>query len=293
MLLLMDELRRAGHTSCLLARSGGALAKRAAAAGFEVGPAHLAAVWRYSQKAEAVHTHDARAHTLAALAAQKSFVASRRVAFPVSRSIVSRWKYGRAARYLAISEFVAQQLLAAGVPRAKIDVVYDGVERDAVEHDSPAGEWNREGPVVALGSRDPQKGRDVLEAVEASSEIQFVFSENLQRDLRGASVFVYISRSEGLGSAALLAMSLGVPVIASKVGGLREVIEDGVSGLLIENQAAAIAAAIRRIRGYAELARRLSAGGRAGIGERFTAAHLLRGTLGCYERASDERAFAG
>ena len=45
-------------------------------------------------------------------------------------------------------------------------------------------------------------------------------------------MFVYITESEGLGSAVLLAMAAGTPVIASRVGGLPEAIEDGVNGLL-------------------------------------------------------------
>ncbi len=47
-----------------------------------------------------------------------------------------------------------------------------------------------------------------------------------------ADLFLLPSELESLGLAALEAMSCGVPVIASRVGGLPEVVEDGVSGLL-------------------------------------------------------------
>ncbi len=84
-------------------------------------------IWKWSRASAVVHAHDAKAHTLAALASRKTFVVSRRVAFPVKRTVASRWKYRRATRYLAVSEYVAGELRKAGVPAAKIDVVYDGV----------------------------------------------------------------------------------------------------------------------------------------------------------------------
>jgi glycosyltransferase involved in cell wall biosynthesis len=47
-------------------------------------------------------------------------------------------------------------------------------------------------------------------------------------------LFVMPSKSEGLGSSALMAMSYGLPVVASRVGGLPEVVEDACTGWLIE-----------------------------------------------------------
>ena len=81
--------------------------KAAAAAGFRGRLGRLAIVARHVQEhADIVHAHDARAHTLAAIAARAPFVVSRRVAFPVKRSLLSQWKYRQAKRYLAVSQFV-------------------------------------------------------------------------------------------------------------------------------------------------------------------------------------------
>ena len=74
--------------------------------------------------------------------------------------------------------------------------------------------------MVALSLEDPAKGRDLVERAAVAAGVPIVLSQDLNADLQNASLFLYISRSEGLGSAALLAMSLGVPVIASRVGGL-------------------------------------------------------------------------
>lgn len=279
-LLLMDGLRRAGHESLLLAREGGALLRHAIDAGHTARRAGWMQLSRESRRADIVHAHDAHAHTMAAVASRRPFVVSRRVAFPVGRSAASAWKYKRAARYLAVSRFVAGELAAAGVPDSKIDVVYDGVASARA-----AEAWDAASPIVALASRDPRKGRDLVEAAVAQAKLDVVFSDALERDLRRASLFVYVTRSEGLGSAALLAMSMGVPVIASRTGGLPEAIEHGVSGLLVENDAKQIADAMRRVLGDAALAQRLMAGAKRRVGDLFTAERMVRDTIASYERA--------
>lgn len=279
-LLLLEVLREAGHDCILLSRKDNALQKEAARIGIASHAASISNVWSFSQRVDLVHVHDAKAHTLAAMVARTPFVVSRRVAFPVRSSIASRWKYGRPARFLAASQFVADQLYSAGVPTAKVDVVYDAVDEITCQN-----AWSATAPVVALASRDPMKGRDLVELASKELNIDVVFSSDLPRDLERASMFLYISRSEGLGSAALLAMRMGVPVIASRVGGLIEIIEEGVSGLLAENDPQQIAAAMRRIVAEPGLACSLIREGRTRIAAKFTKQHLLEATIASYARA--------
>lgn len=279
-LLLLKGLRNAGHNSTLMAYSKGPLWNAAADAGFPVLSAETRELWRCAKEATIVHAHDARAHTMAAIASRRKFVVSRRVAFPVRRSVASLWKYQRAARFLAVSHFVAQELQAAGIRKEKIDVVYDGVEM--MTH---ATDWNPKNPVVTLASDDPEKGRNLVEQAARNAGARVLFSNELSKDLRQASLFVYITRSEGLGSAALLAMSTGVPVIASCVGGLVEVFADGVSGIFVRNDAEEIAEAIRRVLDNPDLAHSLIEHGKERIAECFTQEHLTRGTIAAYEGA--------
>ena len=71
-------------------------------------------------------------------------------------------------------------------------------------------------------------------AGDAGPRVQLVNDlEDLSPFLAAIDVLVMPSRSEGLGSAALLALAHGRPVIASRVGGLPEVVEDAISGWLI------------------------------------------------------------
>ncbi len=279
-LLLMRGLQEAGHESILLGPSGSPLPLEASSLGFAVRDAGAMTVWRASRDTELVHAHDARAHTLAAIASRRKFVVSRRVAFPIAQGIGSRWKYRRAVRYLAVSRFVARELKAAGIGAEKIDVVYDAVEPPA-----EAGAWSKDGLAVALATRDPQKGRDLVERAAEIAGIRVQFSDNLAKDLRGASMFVYITRSEGLGSAALLAMSMCVPVIASRVGGLPEIVEDGVTGLLAGNDPHEIAHAMQRMLQEPALPNALIARAKSMVTQGFTKQQLVTATLRSYERA--------
>ncbi len=279
-LRLIEGLRAQGVDCVLLARAGSRLGEAARQAGCQVAPAGFARAVILARRCDLVHAHDARAHTLAALAGGAPLVVSRRVAFGGAGGIASRWKYGRPARFIAVSEFVKSTLVARGVPAEKIAVVYDGVPLlDAAQ---PAAGRPR---VLAPDTRDdPQKGLALARQAAQLAGAELQLSGSLQRDLPGAAVFLYITHSEGLGSGALLAMSAGVPVVASRVGGLPEIIRHGHNGLLVENQAEAIAAAVRELLDDASLARRLGLAGRHTVMERFTVEHMVRGAMEAYRQ---------
>lgn len=221
-------------------------------------------------KCDIVHVHDARSHTWAAIAAKAPLIVSRRVAFPVKTGWLSRWKYSRPTLYLAVSRYVAGKLMEAGVDSNRIEVVYDGVREMAPS--------TRTGPLIALKTKDPMKGADLIRA----SGVPVEFVDDLPAALGTARGLLYVTREEGLGSAALLAMSAGVPVIASRIGGLPEIVEHEVTGLLVENDPPRIAEAAGRI-----LAGEGSAWGEQGrevVRARFLARHMADATLAAYRR---------
>jgi D-inositol-3-phosphate glycosyltransferase len=75
---------------------------------------------------------------------------------------------------------------------------------------------------------------------------------------------------EGMPLAALEAMAMGVPVVASAVGGLREMIDDGQSGFLIDGRdPGRYAAAVRRLSADPEQRARIVARARQVVTERF------------------------
>jgi glycosyltransferase involved in cell wall biosynthesis len=276
-LYLMESLRARGHESVLLARPSAPLFDAARLKGLDVRPAGLAAVMGLSARMDVVHAHDARAHSMAAFLSRAPLVVSRRVAFPVQRSFASRWKYSRPWHFIAVSEFVKSRLIDAGVPAERISVVYDGV---------PLGRPGKRGNrIVAPAIDDPRKGADLLRRAAAVGGFEVDFSTSLKEDLsRGAAVFVYITHEEGLGSAVLLAMAAGIPVVASRVGGLPEAVAHEETGLLVENTPQAVAAAIRRLLDDREAASEMGTAGRRRAEALFGVEAMAGATLQVYHR---------
>lgn len=248
-LRLHEALRARGHDSVLLGRD-------------RITP------WRISRKNfDIVHAHDARSHTMAALFARVPLVVSRRVAFAVRDSFASRWKYSRARLFLAVSNYVAGRLREHGIPQSRIVTVYDGVPLPA-----QTAEGDR---FIVL----PQKGVALAQQAADIAGVTLHIATDPERDLSTARALVYLSESEGLGSGILLAMAHGVPVIASDVGGIPEIVSEGVNGVLVPNEAAAIARAFARMEPHMRSAARKT------IEQRFTIDHMVDGTLAAYERA--------
>jgi glycosyltransferase involved in cell wall biosynthesis len=82
--------------------------------------------------------------------------------------------------------------------------------------------------------------------------------------LLGAAIFVLPSTSEGLPMALLEAMSHGLAIVATAVGGVPDTVDSGVEALVVPaGDAAALAGALVRLEGDAELRRRLGDGARA------------------------------
>jgi glycosyltransferase involved in cell wall biosynthesis len=271
-LRLVEGLAASGVESTLLAHEGAPLFALARQRGLRVEPLGLGRAVLLSRRHDLVHAHDARSHTLAALAAASPLVVARRVAFPVR----SRWKYRRANRYLAVSEFVKGVLLAGGVPAEKIEVVYDGVPLLEPAHGDAI--------VAPANAADPRKGEALARLAARLAGVELQFSADLPRDLMHAALLVYVTHSEGLGSGVLLAMSAGVPAVASNVGGLSEVVRHGENGMLAENTPESIAAAIRELRADPALSRRLGEAARRTVIERFTVDRMVGRTMEVYRR---------
>lgn len=73
----------------------------------------------------------------------------------------------------------------------------------------------------------------LAEAVSGGQVLLAGYQENLFDFFAGLDLYIMPSRSEGLGSAALLAMAHGIPVIATRVGGLPEIVQEGCTGWLV------------------------------------------------------------
>jgi glycosyltransferase involved in cell wall biosynthesis len=103
--------------------------------------------------------------------------------------------------------------------------------------------------------------------------------------LKAFDVFVMPSITEGLGTSILDAMACTKAVVASDVGGIPEVVDRDVTGLLVPaRDASALGAAVIRLLRDPALTSRLAAAGRTRIERRFTADRMVQETLDVYRR---------
>lgn len=98
-----------------------------------------------------------------------------------------------------------------------------------------------------------------------------VSEERVRRELEVAHAFVLASHAEPLGVAIMEAMAMETPVVVTGAGGVGELVEDGISGLIVPPASAeALAAAVARLLADPELAHRLGTLGRRTVVERFS-----------------------
>lgn len=264
-----------------------------------------------------VHAHDARSHALAMIAllgrTEMPLVVTRRVPF-APRSV--RVKYGaRVSRFIAISHAVKNAMTAGGIDPSRISVVHSGIATRS--EPVTARDWRAElhwdaDTVIAgvVGAMTPEKGVDMLAEigtampVQARKRLRVIllggtqgaisevggltvhsagFVTDIDPAMQGLEMLWHPSRAEGLGTSVIDAMSLGVPPLAFATGGLPEVIENGVSGILVPaGDTAAFGGAAARLVDDAALRERLGHGARVRA-QTFDAAEMTKGTEAVYD----------
>ena len=118
------------------------------------------------------------------------------------------------------------------------------------------------------------------------AKISFVGeTDQVLASLREADICLHIANYEGFGISVLEAMSIGLPVIASKVGGIPEMVKDGETGLLVEeNLPEVIADKIRLLASDYNLRKRLSNNAIHLARKEFSLEKMVDGVLAEYHR---------
>ncbi|MCA9407464.1 MAG: glycosyltransferase family 4 protein [Candidatus Omnitrophica bacterium] len=126
--------------------------------------------------------------------------------------------------------------------------------------------------------------RKLADSLQLNDRIIFrLTTENIFDYLAVLDVFVAPSRQEGLGLSILEAQASGLPVIASRVGGIPGIIEDGKTGLLVESEnPEALAIAIKRILSETALADQFRQTARTFVAENFSEQQMVEKTLEFY-----------
>jgi len=225
----------------------------------------------------------------------------------------SRW----IEAHLPLSRYAAQGLPGAN---RRHRVIYGGVDLDrypdrpAPEHDGSAVFLGRllphkgvhhliagappEVPVQVLGVPGTSNYLETLRGLASGKNVTFHLAqddEEVTGRLRRAMALVHPTpvdadgspgANELFGLALVEAMACGCPVVASNVGPLPEIVEDGVSGLLVPpSDPEAIGRALRRLRAEPDLWCRLSRGARRRVEERFTWDRVAERCLESYRGA--------
>jgi glycosyltransferase involved in cell wall biosynthesis len=256
-------------------------------------------------------------------------VAARRVDFHLRGNALSRWKYRQVDCFICASEAIRRMLVGDGIPDERTVTVPEGIDLGRVMAAPPA-ELHKElwlphhAPIVGnVAALVPHKGqRHLVDAaalvVRHAPDVRFVIAgegelrPSLERQIKelrlekhvflagfrpdvlslhkAFDVFVMSSVTEGLGTSLLDAMASGKPIVATKVGGIPEVVVDGETGVLVPpRDPAAMADSIVKLVADEALRRRMGEAGRARAHERFSAERMVAETLRVYERISSVR----
>ncbi len=260
-----------------------------------------------AERLELIHAHLSTASFLGSLAARMTGVPC----VATVHGFTSLFWYGMAHRLIAVSAAVRDHLLTQGIPAERIRVVHNGISLTRYTS-VPAAEAKRalglpaDAPVAGVvGRLSPEKGQAValeawtrvaaarpgarlllvgagadddalrVRAAELGLEalVHFAgFQDDPAPYLSACDVVLVPSLKEGLGFAALEAMALERPVVASNTGGLPEAVADGETGLLVPpGDASALADAVLAL--IADPTRRAALGraGRARVEAHFDA----------------------
>jgi glycosyltransferase involved in cell wall biosynthesis len=111
------------------------------------------------------------------------------------------------------------------------------------------------------------------------------FREDVLSLMKTADLFVMSSVTEGLGSAVLDAMAMGLAVVGTTAGGIPEAVVPDVTGELVEpSDPKLLAAAMVKLLRDPELRRTYGDAGRRHVAKNFGVDRLVDGTLSCYQR---------
>jgi L-malate glycosyltransferase len=255
-----------------------------------------------------------------------ALVAARRVDFHLRGNSLSRWKHRQVDCFIAASEAIREMLVADGVPPERTATVHEGIDVEHVLAAPPVNVhetfWLPHhapvvGNVAALVAHKGQK--HLIDAahlvVQEIADARFLIlgegelREPLERQVRDYrlekhvllpgfrpdvlgcikrfDLFVMSSVTEGLGTSLLDAMACSRAVVATRAGGIPEVVEDQVTGALVApRDHVALAGAIVRLLRDAASREQMGAAGFARVSARFTVDRMVAETADVYARVA-------
>ncbi|MBN2251410.1 MAG: glycosyltransferase family 4 protein [Candidatus Altiarchaeota archaeon] len=216
--------------------------------------------------------------------------------------------------YMPISSFIKKLLIREGIREDLIEVVPNIVEMGRFLNVHAEGD---EVPAILyLGPYSEYKGPKVLLEALAGLDIKYRCSlygcgplkDELMRFIKANDMNVSLNDAvpqekvhevyakhdivvfpslvaEAFGRVAVEAMASGKPVIASRTGGVTDIVDDGITGLLVEpGDAAALANALRKLIKDRQLREEMGRQGRIIAGKKYGSEAVIKKVLGIYGR---------
>ncbi len=245
-------------------------------------------------------------------------VVSRRVNFPLS-SWLSSLKYNHLVdRVFTVSASIRETLIRNGVSAGRVSVVYEGVDLDWFDQQMTRLDVQRRGRTLVgtVAHLSSEKGHGpLLRAIAElkdrcagalllivgdgelrgeleetvldlgiSDQVKFLgFRSDVEGLVKWLDIFCLPSLSEGLSSAILAAMAARLPVVATSVGGIPELVQDGVTGRLVApNRPHELAVALETLLNDPVLRERMGRSGRQRVESHFTLEQKLKATERAY-----------
>lgn len=141
--------------------------------------------------------------------------------------------------------------------------------------------------------RGPEEARLLLLTQKLGLEDAVTFAgfrKDINHWLGCLDVFIHPPMTEGLGVAVLQAAAASLPIVASRVGGVTEIIEDRVNGLLIDPQSPEqIAEGVLALLGDPQTARAMGEAAHQTVVDKFSVDAMVEGNLKVYQELLDER----
>lgn len=203
------------------------------------------------------------------------FVVTRQVVFNLRKNIFSQLKYKseRINKYIAISEAVKKKLLNYGIDNAKIEVIYNSTDTIKFNPNVESNVRKELGipdnlfvcclvsnysyykghtffleAIPEITKNFPEAKfliagviindlKDIARNLNIANNIFFLgFRRDIPQILKASNLLVCPSIEEGLGVAIIEAMAMELPVVATNVGGISELVQNKLSGILIESK---------------------------------------------------------
>ncbi len=252
-------------------------------------------------------------------------ILSRKVVYPIKNKALTSWKYNhpRVKKIICISQAVYDQLSSQIKNTKRLTIISDGIDVARYQTTTAADlKLSKDTTIIGMVAQF-RKDKDQKTFIEIAKQLialdikaHFIligdgetfeasqslvkqyglenkilftgFRPDIENCLAAMDIFLFTSRSEGLGSVLLEAMAAGLPIVAARSAGAMEIIQHQSNGLLFDvgNSEQAVKQ-IKRLLASSDVTTELSKQAKNFVND-YTVEHMANKTLACYAQLQDD-----